>query len=77
MGTTQIAKYFIIGGFFFIIIGSFIWFLGKIGISFGNLPGDINVESSKGSFYFPVATCIIISIALTIIINIMLWILKK
>ena len=77
MAITQIAKYFIISGLFLIFIGSLIWFLGKTGVFFGNLPGDINFNSNKGSFYFPVATCIIISIALTIIINVILWIFKK
>ena len=44
-------------------------FLKKIG--FGRLPGDLFFKFGNSSFYFPVVTCIIISIVLTIIINLM------
>lgn len=33
----------------------------------GRLPGDIAVHGRHGSFYFPVATCIVLSVALTLI----------
>jgi hypothetical protein len=35
----------------------------------GRLPGDIRVEGKSGSFYFPVVTCILISIILSVILN--------
>jgi len=36
---------------------------------FGHLPGDIRREGEGGSFYFPITSMIIISIVLTLIIN--------
>ncbi len=43
----------------------------------GKLPGDILLRRGGFSFYFPVVTCIIISIALTILVNIVFWLLRK
>lgn len=38
----------------------------------GRLPGDISVEREGWSFHFPIVTCIIISIVLTILLNLFL-----
>jgi hypothetical protein len=35
----------------------------------GRLPGDIHYQGKNSSFYFPVVTCIIASIVLSIILN--------
>lgn len=64
-----IAKYFIYFGIIFLLIGSFVYFTGKLGINFGKLPGDIVVQKNNFTFYFPLATSILISIVLTIILN--------
>ncbi|HEU4935152.1 MAG TPA: DUF2905 domain-containing protein [Vicinamibacterales bacterium] len=39
------------------------------GIPFGRLPGDIVVRKGSGTFYFPLATCILLSIILTILLS--------
>lgn len=36
----------------------------------GNLPGDINLRGKNWSFSFPVVTCVVASIVLTILINV-------
>lgn len=43
-------------------LGVLIVLLQKTGISLGNLPGDIRVEGKRGSFYFPIVTCIVLSV---------------
>ena len=35
----------------------------------GRLPGDIHIEGPNGSFYFPLVTCIILSVVLTVVLN--------
>jgi hypothetical protein len=40
--------------------------LGKLGL--GRLPGDIYVRGEHGSFYFPIATCLLLSAALSLVI---------
>jgi Protein of unknown function (DUF2905) len=36
----------------------------------GRLPGDIRIERGNSAFYFPIVTCIVISIVLSLIISI-------
>jgi hypothetical protein len=40
----------------------------------GRLPGDIRVEREGSGFYFPITTCIVLSILLTIIVRLAMWI---
>jgi hypothetical protein len=40
---------------------------GKLPFRLGRLPGDIAYQGRHGSFYFPVVTCILLSLALTLI----------
>jgi hypothetical protein len=44
---------------------------------FGNLPGDINYRGKSVCFSFPVVTCIIISIIMTILVNLFLKLFPK
>ncbi len=53
-----------------LMAGSILYFLSKLGIGLGRLPGDIMIQRENVSFYFPLATSIIISIVLTLILNI-------
>ena len=69
MDTTSIAKYLIFFGVILLLIGSIFYFLGKLGIGLGKLPGDIIIQKENFTFYFPLATSIIISVALTIILS--------
>ena len=62
-------KILLIIGLIFITAALIYPFLKKIGL--GRLPGDLFFKFGNSSFYFPVVTCIIISIVLTIIINLM------
>ncbi|HGJ64488.1 TPA: DUF2905 domain-containing protein [bacterium] len=61
-----LAKALIIGGIILIILGGIVMFSGRIPW-LGKLPGDIHIKKDGFSFYFPLTTCIIISIILTII----------
>lgn len=44
---------------------------------FGKLPGDIFIKKDNWSFYFPVVTFLLVSIILTVLINLVLFFLKK
>ena len=65
---TDIGKTLISLGLMLIVIGCVIHFGGKV-IPFGKLPGDINIVGEYGSFHFPVVTCIIVSVVLSVIAN--------
>lgn len=60
-------KVIILIGLAIVIIGVLYPYLRKL--PFGQLPGDIFYKSENFSFVFPIVTCIIISIILTVILN--------
>jgi hypothetical protein len=63
------ARYIIIGGIVLILIGAGVYLAAKLGIPLGRLPGDIRIEGENGSFYFPLTSSILVSVVLTIILN--------
>jgi hypothetical protein len=62
-------KYIIFIGIAVIVIGVLIYFLNDKLHWIGRLPGDIRVERENFRFYFPIVTMIVISVVLTIVIN--------
>ena len=44
--------------------------LVRIGLPIGRLPGDIVIRRGSGTFYFPIVTCIILSIVLSLLLSI-------
>ncbi|GAB3746601.1 DUF2905 domain-containing protein [Spirosoma pomorum] len=64
-----IGKYILLVGLALVLIGSIVYFFGDKLSWLGRLPGDIRVENKNGGgFYFPIVTCIIVSILLNIIL---------
>lgn len=43
----------------------------------GRLPGDIHIEGKTSTFHFPVSTCLLVSVVLTVVVNVVLRLLKK
>ncbi|NRA74094.1 MAG: DUF2905 domain-containing protein [Rickettsiales bacterium] len=64
-------KLLILIGIIFIVVGLSWSFITKLGL--GKLPGDLSIETKNFKFYFPITTCIIISLIITLV----LWLLKK
>ncbi len=62
----MIQKIFLLIGTLFIILGLIYPFLKDIG--FGKLPGDIIIKRENSSFYFPIVTCVIVSILISLIL---------
>jgi hypothetical protein len=63
------GKYIIFIGIAVIVIGVLIYFLHDKLHWIGRLPGDIRIERENFRFYFPIVTMIVISLVLTIVIN--------
>jgi hypothetical protein len=61
-----LGKMLIITGVVLIVAGIAFIFADKVPF-LGRLPGDISIQKERFSFYFPITTCIIISIVLSII----------
>ena len=62
----MIQKTLIIIGVLFIIAGLLYPFLRDIGL--GRLPGDIAIKKENSSFYFPIVTCIIVSLVISLLL---------
>ena len=43
----------------------------------GNLPGDIRLKGKSSSFFFPVTTCLLLSVVITVIINVLIRFMRK
>ncbi|HXS53828.1 MAG TPA: DUF2905 domain-containing protein [Usitatibacter sp.] len=55
-----------------LVLAGLLWpWLSKV--PFGRLPGDIRVEGEHGGFFFPITTCVVISIVLSLL----LWIFRR
>jgi len=63
----ELGKLFLVLGALLIAAGALLVFSGKLPFRLGHLPGDIAVEGRHGSFYFPIVTCIVLSLALTLL----------
>ena len=55
-------------GIALVVIGGVVMLLGRTGLPLGRLPGDILYRGKNASFYFPLASSILISIVLSIIL---------
>ena len=60
-------KILIIVGIIILVVGLLYPYIKKLGL--GQLPGDLMFKSGNSTFFFPIVTCIIISVVLTIILN--------
>jgi len=62
-----LGRLLIFAGLALILAGACVVLAEKAGIHLGRLPGDIRIEGKRGGFYFPIVTCILISIVLSLI----------
>lgn len=65
-GQQQIGKWLVVVGVIIMLVGVFTIALDKIGLF--KLPGDLEFGSKNWRFYFPIASCILISIILTLVL---------
>ena len=64
----QAGKLLIAAGIILIIAGLIVYFAGNKLNWLGHLPGDIRIEKENVRFYFPIATMIIVSVVLSVIV---------
>lgn len=66
--TGTVGKMLLVIGALIALVGLIIIFLGRFGL--GRLPGDIIIEKENFIFYFPLVTCVVISIILSFLIRV-------
>ena len=64
----ELGRIFLMLGIALIVIGGVILLLGRTGLPIGRLPGDILYRGKHTTFYFPLATSILISVVLSVVL---------
>ena len=68
-----LGRLLITAGFVLVAVGLLVTFAGRLPFRLGRLPGDIYFQGKNTSFYFPLATCLLLSALLTLV----MWIFRK
>jgi hypothetical protein len=63
----ELGKWLLIGGLVLAGAGAFLLLGLRLPLRLGRLPGDIAIEGRRGSFYFPIVTCLLLSAVLTLV----------
>jgi hypothetical protein len=69
----MIGKWILIFGVVLIVVGEAAWLIESLGLPFGRLPGDNRMRGEGWSFHFPVVTCIVVSVVVTVLLNLFFW----
>ena len=69
----ELGKFLVIAGILIAVVGALLWsgLLGKGWL--GKLPGDINYSRDNVSFHFPIVTCLLVSVVLSLL----LWLFRR
>ena len=68
-----LGKLLILFGGVLVLVGIVVVLAGRANLPLGRLPGDIVYRGKNTSFYFPIVTCIVISVLLSLL----MWIIGK
>lgn len=63
----ELAKWLILAGLILVAVGGLLLLGSRLPLKLGRLPGDIAIQGRHGSFYFPIVTCILLSVAFTLL----------
>jgi hypothetical protein len=69
----QPGRWLITTGLILVVLGLLVSFGGRLPLKLGRLPGDIYIQGKNSSFYFPLATCILLSVLFSLIA----WLLRR
>ena len=63
----ELGRVLLMLGSLLVLVGAFFYFGGKLPFRLGRLPGDIVHKGEHTTFYFPVVTCLLLSVALSLL----------
>jgi len=61
------GKLLIVIGLMLVVVGAVLYAGSKLPFRLGRLPGDILVQGKSSTFYFPIVTCLVLSLLLTLV----------
>ena len=71
------GRILLVGGVLLAVVGLLVIGAGRLGLPLGRLPGDINVQRGGLTVFIPLVSCLLASVVLTVIVNLVLWILRR
>jgi hypothetical protein len=83
MDFSTLGKGILILGVLLVVVGGLIWLLGRTDLPLGRLPGDIHIETDADghhpavSCYVPIVSMILLSLLLTVVLNIVIRLLNR
>ena len=73
----MIGKWILLFGVVLIVVGVIVWLVESLGLPLGRLPGDIRLRGEGWSSSFPIVTSIVVSMVLTVLLNVILWFVRR
>lgn len=73
---TSLGRWIFLAGLALVAIGGFVWLLGRLGLPVGQLPGDFRFQVGNATCFFPLATGLVLSLLLTLALNLLARLLK-
>jgi len=65
---SELGKLLVVLGSVLVVVGLGVILLGRMNLPLGKLPGDIVYRGKRATFYFPLATSVVVSVVLSILI---------
>ena len=62
----ELGRTLLVLGVLLVFIGALLYFGGKLPLRLGRLPGDIMYRGEHTTFYFPIVTCLLLSLGLSL-----------
>lgn len=69
----ELGRMLMVLGCLLLVVGAFFYFGGRLPFRLGRLPGDIVHKGEHTTFYFPIVTCILLSVGLSLLF----WLLSR
>jgi hypothetical protein len=76
INVSDVGKLLVIVGAGIVVLGLLIWAGGRIPF-FGHLPGDISIQRPNGTIFIPFASCLLLSVVLTVLLNLLLFFFRR
>jgi Protein of unknown function (DUF2905) len=68
LGMAEMGRILVVLGAALVVIGGVVMLVGRAGLPLGRLPGDFVYRGKNTTFYFPLATSILVSVVLSLVL---------
>ena len=76
-GLEPLGRMLLVIGALLVLFGLVLLFAGRLNLPFGRLPGDIVYRRDNLTVYAPLVSCLVVSVLLTVLLNLIFWLLQR